>query len=333
MRRATKPISSGFTLVELLVVMAIIGVLIAMLLPAIQAAREAARRSSCAQKVSQLLIALQGYEGANGYLPPGVTNPAGPIRNEPIGQHHSWLIHVLPWLDDENTFKHVDQSASVYGKENLKVRSVSRQIFSCPSESAGGGGMSNYAGCHHDIEAPIDANNNGVLFLNSKIRYDDITDGAAFTIFIGEKTIDQNDLGWMSGTRATLRNTGSLGAGAPTTVPVTRSTPNKGPDEQADDPAGDGAEGEDTTADPSASQTSAPDGGAAGNAAPKANASKSPPVDPKLYVGPFDSYHSAGIVNYGFGDGSVRVLTSIDPIVYGRLGHRADGQLLGSDEF
>ena len=47
------------------------------------------------------------------------------------------------------------------------------------------------------------------FFLNSKLRRDDIADGLAHTIFIGEKLIDKDDLGWMSGTRATLRNTGT----------------------------------------------------------------------------------------------------------------------------
>jgi prepilin-type processing-associated H-X9-DG protein len=64
---------------------------------------------------------------------------------------------------------------------------------------------------HHDVEAPIDANNNGVFFLNSQVDYDQITDGTAHTIFIGEKILEREpnlDLGWMSGTRASLRNTG-----------------------------------------------------------------------------------------------------------------------------
>ena len=39
-----------------------------------------------------------------------------------------------------------------------------------------------YAGCHHDVEAPIDADNHGVLYLNSRVRLDDIPDGAAYTI-------------------------------------------------------------------------------------------------------------------------------------------------------
>ena len=75
-------------------------------------------------------------------------------------------------------------------------------------------GWSNYAGCHNDIESPIDTDNNGVLFLNSHTSARDVTDGASNTIYVGEKLCEQTDLGWMSGTRATLRNMGS-GLGGP----------------------------------------------------------------------------------------------------------------------
>ena len=69
--------------------------------------------------------------------------------------------------------------------------------------------VSNYAGCHNDVETPINVDNNGVLYLNSHIGQEDVTDGATHTIYVGEKLGDEQDLGWMSGTRATLRNTGT----------------------------------------------------------------------------------------------------------------------------
>jgi prepilin-type N-terminal cleavage/methylation domain-containing protein/prepilin-type processing-associated H-X9-DG protein len=310
----------GFTLVELLVVIAIIGVLISLLLPAIQAAREAARRSSCSQNISQLLIALQNYEGAKGGLPPGVTNPTGPIRNEPIGQHYSWLVYLLPYMDDANTFRHIDLEAGVYAKPNRAVRDISRQVFVCPSDVATTtDGKTSYAGCHHDSEAPIDSDNNGVLFLNSKVRFKDITDGVAFTIFIGEKVIEEKDLGWMSGTRATLRNAGQLPpVAAGWTGGFGAST---GDDSTSEENTGESAESTQPPAEPA---TPAPS---------ETQLPKRPKIDPLYYVGPFSSMHSGSIVNYGFGDGSVRALGSIDPKVYAHLANRGDGELLKSDEF
>lgn len=54
----------GFTLVELLVVMAIIAVLMAVLLPAIQSARESARAAACRNHVGQLAKAMLHYEAS-----------------------------------------------------------------------------------------------------------------------------------------------------------------------------------------------------------------------------------------------------------------------------
>ena len=66
-----------FTIVELLVVVAIIGVLIGLLLPAVQAAREAARRSTCSNNLKQVGTALHSYHDSHGAFPALRDGPEG----------------------------------------------------------------------------------------------------------------------------------------------------------------------------------------------------------------------------------------------------------------
>lgn len=205
----------AFTLVELLVVIAIIGVLVGLLLPAVQAAREAARRMSCSNNLAQLGLATHNYEFSMEHLPSGVINPDGPIRSEPIGQHVSYLVQLLRYVEQQGIADNFDVDAGAYADANAAVRSMVVTTFHCPSsawtmnedESAA---LTNYAGCHHHEEAPIAADNTGLLHLNSKVRYGEIYDGSSNTILFGEMLPYGNSLGWVSGTRATLRNTGTL---------------------------------------------------------------------------------------------------------------------------
>jgi prepilin-type N-terminal cleavage/methylation domain-containing protein/prepilin-type processing-associated H-X9-DG protein len=203
---------AAFTLVELLVVIAIIGILIGMLVPAVGGMQEAARRSTCQNRLAQLGMALQKYESGHDVLPPGSTNPKGPIHNVPQGIQLSWTVHLLPYLDETATFKQIDLAAGAYAEKNAAVRSLRIAAFACPSQRSGIETPTppcDYAGCHHQVEAPIAEDNHGVLFLNSHISQRDVTDGVQHTIYLGEKRCGADDLGWMSGTRATLRNTGT----------------------------------------------------------------------------------------------------------------------------
>ncbi len=293
----------GFTLIELLVVIAIIAVLIALLLPAVQSAREAARRAQCINNLVQIGVALQNYESAHEMLPSGVINPAGPISSTPNGYHHSWITQILPYIDQNNAFKKIDFAAGVYDPRNRTVRRHVMGIFLCPSDgatrSSTTAALNSFAACHNDTEAPIDVTNKGVFYLNSHTRYEDITDGSSYTLFVGEKRRDGTELGWMSGTRGTLRNAG-------TAINYNRALGGRFIPVMDDD--------DDEPADAKAVGTrSASEGDTA--------------------VGGFSSAHPGGS-NFLFGDGSVRFLkSSMSSSVFRRLANRADGELISDDSF
>src|SRR5262245_24963456 len=86
----------AFTLVELLVVIAVIGILVALLLPAIQAAREAARRAQCLNNVKQVCLSVQNYESAHKAYPTGGTR----TKASGSAYGHSWWIAVLPFMEE-----------------------------------------------------------------------------------------------------------------------------------------------------------------------------------------------------------------------------------------
>lgn len=323
----------GFTLVELLVVIAIIGILVALLLPAIQAAREAARRNQCGNNVAQMILAVHHYADAHSAYPAGTSDVAGPIANSVNGYHHGWLGRILPGLDEATRFNKTDYKVSVYHPNNAPLRNVAPSFCRCPSAPVGNGWTSNYAACHHDGEKPIDANDSGVFFLNSRVSDRHVTDGLSYTLFLGEKHLDTYDLGWFSGTRATLRNTGSmetarsiasLTSNPPTTdfeYSWTTSggrAPNGMRNWQA--PAilssNSVVDGEEKQADPS---LSAPP--------PGAPASYSMALASPAWVGGFGSFHNGGFLS-AFGDGSVRYIPfGTNQTVYRRFGHRSDGAI------
>jgi prepilin-type N-terminal cleavage/methylation domain-containing protein/prepilin-type processing-associated H-X9-DG protein len=296
----------GFTLIEIMVVMAIIAVLVALLLPAVQMAREAARRIYCVNNLAQLATALQQYQNVHEVLPSGVVNARGPVLNVPRGFHRGWVIQLLPHLGQINVANRFDESAQLYAAENLTVRSTMLSILLCPSDSAAtlhpdGAALNNYAACHNDLEAPIGFTNRGSFFLNSGIGYEDIPDGTSCTIFLGEKKRNALDLGWASGTRATLRN-----AGIPLNAPdlLYGTKPIRIYDTETD-----------TDTDPlSISETLIHPN----------------PADPSL-VGGFSSFHSGG-ANFAFGDGSVKFLKdSIRLPIFRRLANRSDGDPVSGD--
>ncbi|MGB7346229.1 MAG: DUF1559 domain-containing protein [Pirellulaceae bacterium] len=201
--------SSGFTLVELLVVIAIIGILVGLLVPAIQNMREMSRRSNCEQNLVQLSLALSSYSTTHGHYPAGSINPTGPIKSEAKGYHHNWIEALLPAMDAENVYQAIDRSVSVYDAQNTEARGLAIPNLRCASASGILDYSTCYAGMTSSTETPIDETNDGVFRLNLPVTDADITDGLSYTIFVGEKVSSpEEDLGWISGTRSTLRNGG-----------------------------------------------------------------------------------------------------------------------------
>jgi prepilin-type N-terminal cleavage/methylation domain-containing protein/prepilin-type processing-associated H-X9-DG protein len=340
----------GFTLVELLVVIAIIGVLVALLLPAVQAAREAARRSSCANNLTQIALAIHNYEMAHGCYPPGTIDAAGPIANTAAGYHHNWLVQILPYIEEQPSYNALDKTLSIYHPKNAPVTGRMPRWLRCPSCSAGwGGNVSMYAACHHDKEKPIDAKDHGVFFLNSFTRYDDITDGSSHTILVGEKLPDAWDLHWLSGTRGTLRNMGvpcnwltyrnGLPRPGDTTAPLTELPQLDADSGSEEEPGAGGQEsgvgGQESDKPTPAGEPSAGDAQEIPEPAPPAPAAatarlKVLPGNPS-FVGGYGSEHPGGM-NFAMGDGSMRFLNQSTPAkILQQLAHKNDGQLQPND--
>ena len=199
----------GFTLVELLVVIAIIGVLIGLLVPAMQNMRELSRRSHCEQNLVKLSLGLSAYSTQFGHYPIGTVNDTGPIRSEAKGFHHNWISGLLPMMDAAAVYQAIDRSVSVYADQNEQVRRLSLPMLRCPSATDTRENTTCYAGLTSSVETPIDQDNDGVFRLNLPIAESDISDGLAYTLFVGEKlSAFEEDLGWISGTRSSLRTAG-----------------------------------------------------------------------------------------------------------------------------
>ena len=94
---------SGFTLVELLVVISIIAILVSLLLPAVQAARESGRRSTCANSVKQMALGAIQHSETQGWLPTGGWGyfwSGDPDRGFSNRQPSGWHYNILPYIDE-----------------------------------------------------------------------------------------------------------------------------------------------------------------------------------------------------------------------------------------
>jgi prepilin-type N-terminal cleavage/methylation domain-containing protein/prepilin-type processing-associated H-X9-DG protein len=203
---------TGFTLVELLVVITIIGILIALLLPAVQAAREAARRAQCANNLKQLGLSLHMYHDARGVFPPGEDD------NGSLGEGWAWSMWMLPFVEQAGIYDGLNRNCGFndYNKDSAVNNGRNAQLnktiiagYQCPSAAPLALTLccSSYPQPHNDVAESDYANisthenfdfnspnykdmmrkGSGCMFRGSHTRMADVTDGTSQTFLLGER--------------------------------------------------------------------------------------------------------------------------------------------------
>ena len=123
----------GFTLIELMVVVAVIALLVALLLPAIQQAREAARRAHCKSNLKQLGLAMHNYESSYGQFPVASIWSVD-ATNSKIYSGKSWGQALLPFVDQGAMSLQFDETLPNWsGAKNKALIATRLPVFLCPS--------------------------------------------------------------------------------------------------------------------------------------------------------------------------------------------------------
>jgi type II secretory pathway pseudopilin PulG len=168
---------SAFTLIQLLVIIAILAMLFGMLLPAVMKVREAANRMTSQNNLKQIALAAVNYESTFAKFPPG--------NDE---NNLSATVRLLPYIEQQAAYQQVNFMKDVTDEANANVRKMRFLVFISPRDPQQAVkdelGPTNYALCA-GLQADM-KDNDGVFFQDSKVRFADITDGTSNTIMLGE---------------------------------------------------------------------------------------------------------------------------------------------------
>lgn len=200
---------SGFTVIELIMVISVIGVIVSLTLPAIHNAREAARRMSCSSNLRQIGVALHAYHDTFGVLPRVAYNQWWNPNDKFEG--YSWETRILPFVERAAVAESIRESDGVarplttyylHNESIIPGGATRLALFRCPSsvlpdvsQSVGpyvevpkylGYGTSDYkASGGQDLYFGMFPQANDV---RRNVRLADVTDGLSQTLMVGESS-------------------------------------------------------------------------------------------------------------------------------------------------
>ena len=227
-RVITPPSCRGFSLVEVLVVLAVIAVLLALLLPSVQAARESARLVQCRNNLKNLALAMHNHADVESHLPTGGWGflwVGTPKRGNDQSQPGGWIFALMPYIEQSAIYKIATEAQSDAELSTLLAKMIQKPVplYNCPSRRPNDAyptqwqarntdfvenvAKSDYAACAGSVfldvgPGPIslaqgdspayswpDYPADGICYLHSAVRFTELSDGASNTILLGEKNL------------------------------------------------------------------------------------------------------------------------------------------------
>jgi hypothetical protein len=136
----------------------------------------AASRSNSQNNLKQIALACHNYHDANGAMPTGVD-----------ANNFSTATYLLPYIEQDNLYKSINLKKSIDDEGNANARKTMVRVFLSPSDPVMK--VNDYGATNYLFNAgsePALKDNNGVFYLNSRVRFADISDGTSNTILAGE---------------------------------------------------------------------------------------------------------------------------------------------------
>lgn len=122
---------NGFTILELVVVIAIITILISLIAPALSSARSASHRLTCSNNLRQLALGVTGQVETTNLFPYAHRSS---IHNGNYIHRTNWVTDILPWIDESNISDHIDQFDSINDYINAGGQRHHVSLLTCPAD-------------------------------------------------------------------------------------------------------------------------------------------------------------------------------------------------------